>query len=266
MARLYEGARLLLRCAGMEHKPLEGHAALVTGASRGIGKAIALMLAREGCNVALVGRHAEALHHVQAACETQGVRALALALDLAERAMIASAIDACEEAFGGLNILVNNAGMHRFASAMDADLELWDRMLDVNLRAAMHATRLALPHIVNGARTGRKAAVIFISSLGGKFTAPTNAGYAASKHALTGFGGSVFEDVRDHGVKVCVIYPGWTNTDLLAEWLDPREVIQPEDVAEAVRFVIHSAPTVCPTEIVLQPQSSRAARLFGDYR
>ncbi|MDW8053055.1 MAG: SDR family oxidoreductase [Anaerolineae bacterium] len=250
----------------MEHKPLAGHAALVTGASRGIGRAVALMLAREGCNVALIGRHAEALHHVQRECEAEGVRALALAVDLAERAMIASAVDACEEAFGGLNILVNNAGIHRFASAVDADLELWDRMVDVNLRAAMHATRLALPYIVAGTRAGQRGAVVFISSLGGKFTAPTNAGYAATKHALTGFGGSVFEDVRDHGVKVCVIYPGWTNTGLLADWLDPREVIQPEDVAAAVRFVIHSAPTVCPTEIVLQPQSSRAAKLFGEHR
>jgi short-subunit dehydrogenase len=243
-------------------KLLEGHAALVTGAGRGIGRAMALMLAREGCNVALVARHADALRETQAQCESHGVQALTLALDLGETSLIASAMDACVEAFGGLNVLINNAGMHQFASALDADLAVWDRMLDVNLRAAMHATRLALPHIVAGARAGRRGAVIFVSSLGGKFTAPTNAGYAATKHALTGFGGSVFEDARDFGVKVCVIYPGWTNTGLLADWLKPDEVIQPEDVAEAARFVIAAAPTVCPTEIVLQPQSSRAARLF----
>jgi len=244
-------------------KLLEGHAALVTGAGRGIGRATALMLAREGCNIALAARDADALRRTQAECEAHGVRAVALTLDLGEPSLITSAIDACTEAFGGLNVLINNAGVHQFASALDADLAVWDRMLNVNLRAAMHATRLALPHIVAGARAGRRGAVIFISSLGGKFTAPTNAGYAATKHALTGFGGSVFEDARDFGVKVCVIYPGWTNTGLLADWLKPDEVIQPEDVAEAARFVIAAGPTVCPTEIVLQPQSSRASRLFA---
>ncbi|GIV83442.1 MAG: 3-ketoacyl-ACP reductase [Candidatus Roseilinea sp.] len=248
----------------MENTPLlQGHAALVTGAGRGIGRAIALMLAREGCDVGLIARDAQALRQAQAACEAYGVRALPLAMDLSETASLPLAIQACNEAFGGLNVLVNNAGIHQFASAVEANLEMWDRMLDVNLRAAMHATRLALPHIIAGRQAGRRGAVIFISSLGGKFTAPTNAGYAAAKHALTGFGGSVFEDVRDFGIKVCVIYPGWTNTGLLADWLQPEEVIQPEDIAEAVRFVIASAPTVCPTEIVLQTQSSRAARLFS---
>ncbi|MCS6774651.1 MAG: SDR family oxidoreductase [Anaerolineae bacterium] len=241
---------------------LENHAALVTGASRGIGRAVALMLAQAGCNLALLARHTDALRETQAACTSFGVHVLPLTVDLAECNMIAAAVDACVEAFGGLNVLINNAGVHQFASAVDADLEVWDRMVNVNLRAAMHATRLALPHILAGTRNGRRGGVIFISSLGGKFTAPTNAGYAATKHALTGFGGSVFEDVRDAGVKVCTIYPGWTNTGLLADWLKPEEAIQPEDVAEAVRFVLASASTVCPTEIVLQPQSSRAARLL----
>lgn len=243
-------------------KLLEGHAALVTGAGRGIGRAIAIMLAREGCDVALVARHADELRTTQAACESHGVRALVLTLDISQTALLPAAFDACLAAFGGLNVLINNAGMHRFAAAMEADLATWDRMLDVNLRATMHATRLALPHIIAGTRQDKRGAVVFIASLGGKFSAPTNAGYAATKHALTGFGGSVFEDVRDHGIKVCTIYPGWTNTGMLADRLDPNEVIQPEDVAAAARFVIAAGPTVCPTEIVLHPQSSKAARLL----
>jgi short-subunit dehydrogenase len=137
---------------------LEGHVALVTGAGRGIGRAIVVMLAREGCDVALIARNMAELDETKALCEAHGSRALALPLDLAT----------------------------------------WDAMLDVNLRAVMHATRLALPQVVAGAHAGKRGAVIFISSLGGKFSAPTNAGYAATKHALTGFGGSVFEDVRDH--------------------------------------------------------------------
>ena len=242
---------------------LKGHVALVTGASRGIGRAIAMMLAREGCDVALVARQADALRAAQADCAAFGVRAVPLVADLNDAPAIAAAIAQCVEALGGLNVLINNAGVHQFASALTADLETWDRILNINLRAVMHATRLALPHIVAGARAGQRGAVIFISSLGGKFTAPTNAAYAATKHALTGFSGCVFEDVRDFGVKVSVIYPGWTNTGLLPDWLTADQVIQPADVAEAVRFVLAAPPTACPTEIVLQPQSSRAGELFG---
>jgi len=247
----------------MTNEPLlKGHVALVTGASRGIGRAIAMMLAGEGCDVTLVARDANTLRETQAHCMASGVRALPLAIDLNDPSAIRLAVERCVEALGGLNVLVNNAGIHQFASALAADLETWDRILNVNLRAVMHATRLALPHIVAGTRVGRRGAVIFISSLGGKFTAATNAAYAATKHALAGFSGCVFEDVRDFGVKVSKIYPGWTNTDLLADWLNPDEAIQPIDVAEAVRFVLAAPPTTCPTEIVLHPQSSRAATLF----
>ncbi len=228
-----------------------------------MGRAIATMLAREGCAVALVARSAGALRDTQTLCEAHGVRALALPMDLADTVALAAAIEQTVRHLGGLNILVNSAGMHQFGSAVDADLAAWDKMLDVNLRAVMHATRLAMPHIVQGTQQGKRGACVFISSLGGKFSAATNAGYAATKHALTGFGGSVFEDVRDHNVKVCTIYPGWTNTGLLADWLQPGDAIQPDDVAEAVRYVIASPSTVCPTEIVLQPQSSKAARLLN---
>jgi len=244
-------------------KMLEGHAALVTGAGRGIGRATAIMLAREGCDVLLMARHRAELESTQQTCLEVGARAVVFVSDVAADQVMTRATQACVDSFGGLNILVNNAGVHLFSSAAEADLDGWDRMLDVNLRATMHATGHAMPHIIDGTKRGKLGACIFISSLGGKFSAPTNAGYAATKHALTGFGGSVFEDVRDHGIKVCTIYPGWVNTGLLAKWLQPDEVIQPEDVAEAVRYVITTHDTVCPTEIVLQPQRSTAARLFN---
>jgi NADP-dependent 3-hydroxy acid dehydrogenase YdfG len=241
---------------------LQGHAAFVTGAGRGMGRAIALMLAREGCNVALVARNAGELNDTAQECEALGVRALPMPFDLADTSALADAIAETTRTLGRLNVLVNNAGMHQFASSIDADLAMWDALLNVNLRAVMHATRLCLPHILAGTAQGQRGAVIFMSSLGGKFAAPTNPGYAATKHALTGFAGSVFEDVRDHNVKVCALYPGWTNTGLLADWLDAGDAIQPDDVAEAVRFVIRSSPHVCPTEIVMHPQSSKAARLL----
>lgn len=166
---------------------LSDHIAIVTGAGRGIGRAVALMLAREDCDLALIARNERELGETAAACLALGARALPLPLDLADMPALAGAIETAARELGGLNVLVNNAGAHAFASSVDADLEQWDRMLDVNLRAVMHATRLALPHIARGAAAGKRGAVIFVSSLGGKFSAPTNAGYAATKHALTGF-------------------------------------------------------------------------------
>jgi 3-oxoacyl-[acyl-carrier protein] reductase len=242
---------------------LTGHTALITGASNGMGRAAALMLAAEGCDVALLARTATTLEAVAVECRAHSVRAEAIPCDVADRAALADAVARARGALGPLNIVINAAGLHRFASSVDADLQAWDAILDVNLRATMHATRLALPDIVAGARAGKCGAVIVISSLGGKFSAPTNAAYSASKHALTGFAGSVFEDVRDDGVKVCAFYPGWSNTGMLADWLDPALAIQPADIAALIRTVVLFPGNACPTEIVVQPQSSRAARLFS---
>jgi NADP-dependent 3-hydroxy acid dehydrogenase YdfG len=243
-------------------KTLAGHVALVTGASSGIGRATALMLAAEGCDVALVARSADALNAVANQCRARTVRAEPIPCDVGDSAALAAAVAHARATLGPINVLVNAAGVHRFASSHDADLRQWDAMIDINLRATMHATRLSLPDIAAGARAGLRGAVIVISSLGGKFAAPTNAAYSASKFALTGFAGSVFEDARDDGVKVCALYPGWTNTGMLADWLDPALAIQPEDIAALIRTVVLFPANACPTEIVIQPQSGRAARLF----
>src|SRR5947207_3341352 len=125
---------------------LRGKVALVTGASRGIGRAVAEGLAAAGCHVGLVARTAADLQKTAARCERHGVRALVLPTDVTDRRALSQAVDACARELGGLNVLVNNAGISGHGPAGEADLDRWDAALDVNLRAAMHATRLALPH------------------------------------------------------------------------------------------------------------------------
>ncbi len=235
---------------------IRGRVACITGAGRGIGRAIAVGLAEEGCHVALLARREEEVAETARLCRERAVRALPLPTDVTDAEALAAAIERCVEELGGLNVLVNNAGIFDWASADEADPDVWDHLIDVNLKSAMHATRLALPHI----KRGGPGAVVFIASMAGKAAFGMNAAYVASKHGMVGFAGSVFQDVRDHDIKVCAVCPGLVNAGAARRMDVPpgkfEEFIQPEDVAEAVRFVVTSPSTVCPTEILLNPQKT----------
>jgi len=240
----------------MTSPQLAGQVALVTGASRGIGRAVATLLAREGCALALVGRDEYGLNETAVACSVYGGGVLQLRADLRDLAAIPSLVAQCVEAFGQLNILINNAGIFDWASVVDADLAAWDAVVDVNLRATMHLTHHAVPSIIQQ----RRGAIIFIASMAGKSAYGTNAAYVASKHGMVGFAGSIFEDVRAYHVKVSAICPGLVNAGASQTMPVPAETfaqfIQPEDVAQAVLFVLSFPDTACPTEILLSPQLS----------
>jgi 3-oxoacyl-[acyl-carrier protein] reductase len=232
-------------------KPLRNRTALVTGASRGIGRAVALHLAEAGCHLALTGRDREALEATAAACREHGVSAHSLPADLARREECRYAVDEAVAALGGLDILINNAGVPGSGRAGETAPEDWDLTLAVNIRAPMDITTLALPHIVKS----EAGAVIFLASIAGKMSFAGGGAYCASKHAVPGFAGSVFEDVREHGVKVCAISPGFVNTGLVASKnLDADKMIQPEDVADTVLWICQTPANVCPTQITLRPQ------------
>lgn len=231
-----------------------GQVAFITGASRGIGRATALLLAREGCSLALVGQNLQDLTETAEVCSGYGGAVLPLQADLSDPTVIPSLIEQCVQAFGQLNILINNAGVFDWASVVDAKLTVWDTILDVNLRATMHLTHQAAPHIIKHQR----GAIIFIASMAGKRAFGTNAAYVASKHGMVGFAGSIFEDVRNHNVKVCAICPGFVNAGASRTMDVPEETftefIQPEDVARTVHFVLTFPNNACPTEILLSPQ------------
>lgn len=228
----------------------------ITGARSGIGAAIAIALARPGAVLALVGRDEASLQATADACRERGAVAECFAADLSRSAELAALVARIQESCGPIHTLINNAGLFLEASILDGDMEAWDRALDVNLKAAIHLTRHALPTMPDG------GAVVFIASSASRKAYAGGTNYCAAKFGLLGFAGALFEDVRERGIKVCSILPGMVDTDMHAGdgGLDPGKMIQPEDVASAVVFALSMPARTCPTEIALQPQRAPKIR------
>lgn len=226
--------------------------ALVTGASRGIGRAISVALATKKYQVALVGRDADTLKETKALCSKAGGDAHEFVADLADLEALPSLVSAVVERFGALNVLINNAGVGGSGKVHEVDLERWDRCMQTNIMSVMHLTHAAAPHV----KATPGGSIITIASVAARMTYSGGAAYAASKHAVLGFSGCIFEDLREFGVKVAAICPGFVDTEMVTGNLDRAKMIGPEDVAEAVTYILDSSTRVCPTEIVLRPQYS----------
>jgi len=225
-----------------------GKVALVTGASRGIGRAIAIALARAGCQVCICARSKEQLLGVQQEIHAVEGQALAIAADLTRDDDLENLVQSC----GTIDYLINNAGWGRRAPVVTAKLEDWDQTLRLNLRAPMILAQKFVPAMIEKG----DGAVINIGSVSGKTGEANGAAYAASKFGLIGFTQSLFEEVREHNIKVAVIIPGFVDTPLIppVKHLDRSKMIQAEDVAQAVLYVLNAPATSCPVEITLRPQ------------
>lgn len=238
-------------------RDIRGEVALITGASRGTGRAIALALAKAGCHVALLARQLAELEQTASLCQEYGVKTLCLPLDITDKDALKEAFETCINELGALHTLVNNAGVSGSGDLASSSIDEWEWTLDVNLRAAMNATYFALPHI----QQQTHGAIIYIASIAGKTGVAGASSYSASKHGVLGFASSVFEEIRDANIKVCAICPGYVNTEMVAsDNLDPARMIQPEDIAQAACFVVQFPTNTCPTEIVLRPQRDPAGQ------
>jgi 3-oxoacyl-[acyl-carrier protein] reductase len=205
--------------------------ALVTGAGRGIGRAVALALARAGAGVTVVSRTATELDTLVGEIEALGGQGLAFAGDVRDASVCEAAVATAVERYGGLQVLVNNAGVGAFSNVADTTEEEWSNVLGTNLTAVFHITRAALPHL--GHRGGH---VFMISSLAGRNPIAGMAAYCASKAALDHFSACLMLEVRHSGVKVTTIAPGSVDTAFSGAPRPPDSswMLAPEDVAQTV--------------------------------
>ena len=232
-------------------QPLAGQVAVVTGAGRGIGAAIAHSLAALGAATVLCGRTRADLDSTAKQIAGDGGKAEAIVCDVSSLESVQAAARQVESSFGRVDILVNNAGIGGFGGPLhQLAPEAWDQILNTNLRGVYYAIRSFAPMMIQ-ARAGH---IINISSIAGKNALPNGAAYAASKWGLNGLSYSVAEELRSHNIRVSVVCPGSTNTDLSPHvGKDTSKMLQPEDVAHAVEMLVTQAAQSFVSEIILRP-------------
>ncbi|MEU7641056.1 MULTISPECIES: SDR family oxidoreductase [unclassified Streptomyces] len=249
--------------AATDRTPLAGSVALVTGASSGIGAATALALAREGCALALVARRADRLYAVtEAIAEQGGGPAVALSADLGDAEQAQEAVRRTVERFGRLDVLVNNAGYGARGAVEDSDPEDWDRMVDLNFKAVLKMSHAALPHLLRAAGSGPRgvADLVTVSSVAGRVPRKDNSVYSATKHAVCSFSEALRQEVTGRGVRVGLVEPGMTTTEMTlggqaasAHGMPRDAWLHAEDVARAIAFVVTQPARVAINEIMVRP-------------
>lgn len=194
----------------MKDKPFSGQVVVLTGASSGIGHAMALQLADQNAKIVLAARDRQRLKGLEKQCREKGASALAVPTDVAEESQCHRLIETTIGTYGGIDCLINNAGVSMWSRFEDLrDLQVLETLLRVNYLGAAYCTYHALPHLKKS--SGRIAA---ISSLAGKTGIPTRAGYAASKHAMHGFFDTLRIELRGSGVSVTIVCPGFVATEV----------------------------------------------------
>jgi len=232
---------------------LTGRTALVTGAGKGIGRAVAHALVRAGANVGLVARTGADLERVAAELRAAhpGARVTTAAADVADRAAVEAAAARAAAELGDVDILVNNAGVAEFGTVLDMEPAAWERMFRVNVLGTLHATRAVLPGMI----ARRRGDVVNVASTAGEKGAATTAAYAASKAAVLRLTESLAAEVRKHDVRVTALLPSTVNTELAASVglkIGPAErMMQAEDVAELVMGVLRLPPRVFVRDVAV---------------
>jgi NADP-dependent 3-hydroxy acid dehydrogenase YdfG len=241
---------------------LSGKTALVTGASSGIGRAAALALAEAGAQVALVARRADRLRELAAQIEAGGGKALARATDVTDEPDATRAVEDTVAHFGGLDILVNAAGMTQTGKVENGNLADWRYVLELNFWASLYTSRAAIPAL----KAGGGGDIVNISSTAGRRAVGATFGpYAASKFALTAFNESLRAEVTQAGIRVSIIEPGATATEIhehikddkvrefTRQHIEKDGAMQPEDVADAIVFVVGLPRRVNVSQMVIRP-------------
>ena len=235
--------------------------ALITGASRGIGRAMAIGLAQQGYQTILVGRSRETLVPVaEAICEQVGpddtLAPLVVPLDLSRLDDIDPVLGPVVYKLGRVDVLVNNAGQH-VEGSLNMRCKDLERLLRINVTAQVAVLQTVVPMMKR-----RGSGYIFnVASRAGKVGFAGVGAYCASKFALAGFGESLYRELVPQGIKVTTLCPGWVNTDMAADAtcpLEPDDMIQPEDLFKTIQWLLSLSPNVCVKDVLLESPKSMA--------
>ena len=234
----------------MAASALTGKIGVITGGSRGIGAAIARTLVAEGLTAVICGRDRAALDAIANTIRRAGGQCEPAMCDVTSLADVQALAARVQSTFGRVDVLANNAGVGAFSAPLHEMLpEDWDRVLNTNLRGVFYTIRSFAPLMMASGGD-----IINISSIAGKNALPNGAAYAASKWGLNGLSYSVAEELRAYKIRVSVICPGSTATELSPHpGRDTSRMLQPEDIAHVVRMIVTQAPQAFASEIVLRP-------------
>ncbi len=244
---------------------IEGCVALVTGASSGIGRAVAYDLAACGVTVAATARREDRLDTLVAEIGAAGGTAAALPGDLTDPAAAAAIVAAAAALRGRLDVVVNNAGVMLLGPALDAPLEEWDRMVAINVSALLHVTHAALPHLVAAADGPRGCAdVVNVSSVAGRRARADAAVYNLTKFGVGAFTEALRQELAGRHVRVSAVLPGAVDTELpthirpeiradMTRHFTDVEILRDTDIAEAVRYIVTRPAHAAVNEILIRP-------------
>jgi 3-oxoacyl-[acyl-carrier protein] reductase len=232
-------------------RPLHGKVAVVTGGGRGIGQAISRRLAEMGATTVICGRSEKTLEAAAQAITSAGGQCEAMVCDVSQLQSVEAFAARLQTKLGRTDILVNNAGVGDFSRPLhQLPPETWDQIMNTNLRGVYYMIRAFAPVMINAGQGD----IINISSIASKNPLPNGATYAASKWGLNGLSYSVAEELRRHNIRVSIVCPGSTQSELSPhEGRDALKMLRPSDVAHVVEMIVTQAPQSFASEIVLRP-------------
>jgi NADP-dependent 3-hydroxy acid dehydrogenase YdfG len=231
---------------------LKDQVAIVTGASRGIGKEIALKLANEGAKLTLVGSSTDVLQSAKDLNSQGYTNVIGVQADVANEEDMNRVVKSTLDQYGQIDILVNNAGIGFFKLTEEVSLEDWKKMFEVNVQGVFLGAKVVLPHM----KERKSGTIITISSDVGRYTIPNGAAYTASKYAVQGFSGALAQEVREYGIRVGTVNPGMVDTYFANSTQglpEKEEWLKVEDIANAVAYMASAPKHMLIDEIVLHP-------------
>jgi NADP-dependent 3-hydroxy acid dehydrogenase YdfG len=249
---------------------LDSTVALVTGASSGIGEATAKRLAADGATVAVAARRLDRLERLVEEIDDAGGKALAIEADVADRAAAEALVERTVKELGRLDTVVNNAGVMLLGPALDAPIEEWERMVDINLKGLLYVAKAALPHLIEAADEGPRLVtdMVNISSVAGRRPREGSAVYNATKFGVGAFSEALRQEVTERHVRVSLVEPGAVITELsshnrpeVLEEIKGRfgdfERLEADDIADTISYIVTRPRHMAINEILVRPTEQK---------